>query len=112
MKYPCLIQKRFCKADIEVEIAREGRNKYGEPFEPVKWKGKCNYQDKGKKVLTAQKELIQLSGCVLIPGDIAPELPVITGGTVKVFGVSRRIYEGAKARNPDGTVNYTKLEVE
>lgn len=112
MKYPCLIQKRFCKADIEVEITREGRNKYGEPLEPVKWTGKCNYQDKAKTVLTEQKELIQLSGCAMIPGDIAPELPAITGGYIYVFGVRRKIYQGNKARNPDGTVNYTRLEVQ
>ena len=112
MKFPCLIQKRYCKTDIDVEIDREGVTVYGEPLEPVKWSGKCNYQDKGKTVLTSDKKLIQLSGCALIPGDIAPELPSISGGTIKVFGVSRKIYEGTKARNPDGSVNYTRLDVE
>ena len=112
MKYPCLIQKRFCKTDIEVRVNREGRKKYGEPLEQVQWSGKCNYQDNGKTVLTAEKQLIQLSGCALIPGDIAPELPSLSGGELIVNGVKRRIYEGTKARNPDGTVNYTRLEVE
>lgn len=112
MKYPCLVPKQFCKTDIEVEIDREGVTKYGEPLEQVKWNGKCNYQDKGRTVLTAEKKLIQLSGCAMIPGDIAPELPVITGGTITVFGEKRKIYEGTKARNPDGSVNYTRLDVE
>ena len=111
MKYPCLIQKRFCKTDIEVRVNREGRNKYGEPLEQVSWSGRCNYQDNGKTVLTAEKQLIQLEGCALIPGDIAPELPVITEGDITVFGVTRHIYKGTKARNPDGTVNYTRLDV-
>lgn len=111
MKYPCLVQKVFCTTEIEVELDREGVTKYGEPLPPVRWTGKCNYQDKGKTVLTAEKKLIQLSGCALIPGDIVPEFPAITGGTIRVYGVNRKIYEGTKARNPDGTVNFTRLDV-
>lgn len=112
MHYPCLIQRQFCKTDIEVIIEREGVDKYGEPFEPVKWRGKANYQDKGKTILTAEKKLIKLSGCALIPGDIAPELPTLSGGSITVYGVKRRIFEGTKARNPDGSVNYCRLDVE
>lgn len=112
MKYPCLVPKQYCRTDIEVSISREGITKYGEPLEPVLWTGKCNYQDKGKTILTADKKLITLSGCALIPGDIAPELPAIAGGVITVFGVKRRIYQGTKARNPDGSVNYTRLDVE
>lgn len=111
MNYPCLVMKQFCKTEVTVTMDREGLTKYGEPLNPVVWSGKCNYQDKGKTVLTAEKKLIQLSGCALIPGDIAPELPAITGGTITVFGEERQIYEGNKARNPDGTVNYTRLDV-
>lgn len=111
MKYPCLVPAQFCKTDIEVCIEQEGVNKYGEPLEEVRWTGKANYQDEGKTVLTAEKKLIQLSGCALIPGDIAPQLPTISGGTIKVYGVERHIYKGTKSRNPDGTVNFTRLDV-
>jgi hypothetical protein len=93
------------------QIEQEGRNVYGEPLKPVIWDGLCNYQDSGKTVLTAEKVLIQLEGCALIPGDIAPELPVITEGDITVFGVTRHIYKGTKCRNPDGTVNYVRLDV-
>ncbi len=111
MKFPCLVPAWVCKTDIEVCIEQEGVNKYGEPLETIKWTGKANYQDKGKTVLTAEKKLIQLSGCALIPGDIAPDIPVISGGTIKIYGVERYIYEGTKARNIDGTVNFTRLDV-
>ena len=111
MKYPCLIDKRFCKTSVSVVIEQEGVDKYGEPLQTFTWEGKCNYQDKGKTVLTAEKKLIQLSGCALIPGDIAPDLPTLSGGTVTVNGVKRRLYEGSKVRNPDGTVNHTRLDV-
>lgn len=111
MKYPSLVEKRLCKTDIHVEIEQEGIDKYGEPLDTIIIDAKCNYQDKGKTVLTAEKKLIQLSGMAYFVGDICPELPLITSGTVTVYGVIRDIYQGTKARNPDGTVNYTLLEI-
>lgn len=111
MKYPCLVKEKLCKTEVHLELAREGLNKYGSPFEPVIYDGKCNYQDKAKTILTDDKQMIKLTGTALFPGDIAPELPVITGGSITVFGNKRRIYEGIKARNPDGTVNYTEIRV-
>lgn len=109
MKYPCLVKKQLCKVDIELNIQQEGRSEYGEPLPAVVYSGKCNYQDKAKRVLTAEKKLIEITGSALFPGDICPELPVISGGNAVVFGAKRRILEGRKARNPDGTVNYTEV---
>lgn len=109
MKYPCLAPKRLCRTDISLQMDREGLNEYGEPLEAVAYSGKCNYQDKAKTVLTAEKKLIEITGFALFPGDICPELPVISGGSAVIFGAQRRILEGRKARNPDGTVNYTEV---
>lgn len=108
MKYPCLVPKRLCRTDISLQMDREGLNEYGEPLEAVAYSGKCNYQDKAKTVLTAEKKLIEITGSALFPGDIS-ELPVISGGSAVIFGAQRRILEGRKARNPDGTVNYTEV---
>ena len=82
---------------------------YGEPLEPVTYSGKCNYQDRAKTILTAEKKLVEITGSALFPGDICPELPIISGGKAEVFGVKRRILQGRKARNPNGTVNYTEV---
>lgn len=109
MRYPCLVPKRLCKTKIHIEIEKEGLNDYGEPLEPVVFDGTCNYQDKARKVLTAEKKIVEITGSALFPGDICPELPVISGGDAYVFGVKRRIQQGTKARNPDGTVNYTEV---
>ncbi len=109
MKYPCLVPKKLCKTDIKLEITREDINEYGEPTEPYKYIGKCNYQDKAKTILTAEKKLVQITGSALFPGDICPELSVISGGEATVFGEKRRISQGRKARNPDGSVNYTEV---
>lgn len=111
MKYPCLVPPRLCKTDIHVEIETEGLDKYGEPYPKIVLDLKCSFQDKAKTIFTAEKKVTQITGTALFPGDIAPELPFISGGTVTVFGVRRRIEQGSKARNPDGSVNFCKLEV-
>jgi len=72
---------------------------------------KCNFQDRARTIFTAEKKVVQVTGTALFPGDIAPDMPTLSGGTVMVFGVERRIAQGQKCRNPDGTVNYCRLEV-
>ena len=112
MKYHCLVPKQLCTIDIVLKFDREGLDKYGEPLEAVEFVGKCNYQEKAKTVLTAEKKLIEITGTALFSGDICPALAVVSGGEAEIFGVSRRIIEGRKARNPDGTVNYTEVLLE
>ena len=109
MKYPCLVPKRLCRTDISLVMEQEGRDKYGEPLPCFEYSGKCNYQDKAKTIFTVDKKMVQITGSALFPGDICPELPAISGGSAVIFGAQRRILEGKKARNPDGTVNYTEV---
>ena len=111
MIYPCLVDKRMCNVDISGAIEPEGYGNYGEPLESIAFSGLCNYQDMSKTVLTAQKKIVEVTGSAYFPGDICPDAPVISGGTAIIFGVKRRIAAGRKARNPDGTVNFTVLEV-
>lgn len=111
MRYPCLVKKRDCKTEVSIILEGEGVNKYGEPLDMLEITCKCNYQDTAKTILTAEKRLIQLSGIALFPGDIAPSFPTLSGGTLEVNGEKRTIYQGRKARNPDGTVNYSELDV-
>lgn len=109
MVYPCLIPKKVCRTEIHMEFEREGLTKYGEPFPSVIFDGKCNYQDSAKTIFTADKKMVEITGSILIPGDACPELPVIAGGEAVVFDVKRRILQGRKARNPDGSVNFTEV---
>lgn len=111
MKYPCLVPKRLCKTDIHVRIEQEGLNEDGGPIPAFEADLKCNYQDTAKMVMTAEGKQVQLSGVALFPGDMAPELAVLSGGTVSVYDSQRDIFQGMKARNPDGTVNYTELRL-
>ena len=112
MKYPCLIPEQLCRTDISMEIEQEGLNEYGEPMEMVSYSGRCNYQDRAKTIYTEQKKQVLITGKALLPGDICPELPAISGGHAIVFGKKRRIAQGTKARNPDGSVNFTEVYLE
>ena len=111
MVYPQLVRKKECKTDIHVVLYAEGTTEDGEPIIALEDDFKCNYQDKAKRVLSAEKVVIQLTAKAYFIGDIAPDLAVISGGLVTVFGETRSIYQGSKARNPDGTVNFTELEI-
>ena len=111
MKYPCLVPKRLCRTDIHVLLESEGTDNHGQPEKVLDQDLKCNFQDRAKTILTAEKKLVQITGTSLIPGDIAPDWPTISGGSVIVFGEGRRIQQGTKNRNPDGTVNFCTLEV-
>jgi len=92
-------------------LHREGLSEDGGPLICFDAVLQCNYQDTTKTVLTAEKKLVQLNGIALFPGDIAPEVDNISGGTANVYGVQRTIFTGTKARNPDSTVNYCELRL-
>lgn len=111
MKFPCLVRPRFCKTPAAVVLYGEGLTEDGAPeivFEELLL---CNWQDSAKTVLTKEQKRVEAGGTALFPGDICPGLAVISGGSVTVFGEKRTIVKGRKARNPDGTVNYTELDV-
>lgn len=111
MKYPCLVPKRLCRTDIHIHLESEDTDRCGQPERVLDLELRCNFQDRAKTILTAEKKLIQITGTAMFPGDIAPDFPTLSGGTVTMFGQKRRIEQGMKARNPDATVNYSQLEV-
>lgn len=111
MRYPCLIPKRLCKIPIHVHLESENLNNIGMPETVLDLNLMCNFQDRAKTILTIEKKLVQITGTAMLPGDIAPSFPTLSGGIVTVFGEERRIEQGMKARNPDGTVNFCQLEV-
>lgn len=111
MRYPSLVPEYVCKTDIKIVLYAEGVNENGAPNIVLQTTKKCNWQDSAKRVLTPQKEEVQLTAVALFSGDIAPNVASIQSGYVEVFGEKRSIYKGSKARNPDGTVNFTRLEL-
>lgn len=109
MKYPKLVPARLCKTPVKVNIESEELTEEGEAILTEEMSLMCNFQDGARRELTPMKKSVLISGKAYFDGDIAPGIPVISGGSLTVFGETRRIAEGRKARNPDGSVNYTEL---
>ena len=111
-RWPQLVLPQYCHTDIHVSVYSEDLNENGTPKKLLEWSGKCNYQDMAKRIYTSEKVYVDITGTCLIPGDIAPDLAVIPSGKVTIMGRERFLLQGTKARNPDGTVNYTQLELQ
>lgn len=111
MKFPCLVRPQFCKTAVSVVLYGEGVTEDGAPEIIYEGELNCNYQETAKTVLTDQQKKVEVGGVILIPGDIDPDHPTISGGFVEILGARREIAKGIKARNPDGTVNFTELDV-
>lgn len=107
--WPRLVPPRACKTLCAVTLT-DGAGEDGAPNVVATMEMSCNWQDKPQQVINAEKHLIQLGGAALFDGDIAPGIDILTG-TVEIYGKSWTIYRGSKCRNPDGTVNYTRLEL-
>ena len=110
--YPQLVPKRLCKTPITVTIYGEGLTESGAPIvlvdEALLY---CNYQDGGKAIMTNEQKYVRISGSAYFNGDPFPYIPNITGGEVVIFGEKRKIEQGIKGRNPDGTVNFVQLRL-
>lgn len=111
MRWPDLVPERVCRTPVHVVIYSEGIDENGAPIVAFESDLNCNYQSKGRRVLTAEQKLVQLTACAMLHGDPFPDIPAITDGEITVFGIKRRIYQGEKARNPDGTANYVRLDI-
>lgn len=108
MRYPKLVINPT--TDVSVTLHGDEIGECGERVNVIEdRKLKCNYQDKARKVLTKDKEELQITGTAYFDGDIAPELPIISSGTLVLYERTFTVVEGQKARNLDGSVNYTEL---
>lgn len=111
MKFPTLVWNAFVTKPIHVVIYGEGLTEDGAPIIAAEGDFSCNWQDSATTIYTKEQKKVRISGKTFIVGDIAPNVADISGGYVEINGVQRRIAKGIKARNPDGTVNYTELDV-
>ena len=108
--YPCLVPKWALNAVVNVNISN-GLNEDGAEDTITLADLQCNLQFKSTQKLTAQKEIVTISGKAMFPGDAFPDVAKIEGGTLEYNGETYDIYAGQKHLNFDGTVNYTELEL-
>lgn len=110
MGFPRLV--RNARTPVRVVITAEDPNEYGEREVLLDDAGLlCNYQDAASVRHTTEKQAPGVTGTIYIDGDILPGAAVISCGYVEIFGERREIVKGSKARNLDGSVNYTRIEV-
>lgn len=111
MKFPCLVDKRYCNTPIKVVIESNELSEDGELTQVLEIDTTCNLQMGASTSFTKDKEKIELTGVALFIGDLCPAIPVIASGSVTIDGNTYGINKGKKNLNPDGTVNYTTLEL-
>lgn len=109
MSWPKLVRIARTPARVVIESAEP--NEFNERQILRDLNVLCNYQDAAAVRYTTEKQTPGITGVLYIDGDIVPEAAVISVGYVEIFGEKREISKGTKARNPDGTVNYTRLDV-
>lgn len=111
MKFPALVPDKVCNTKVKI-LQTDGLNRDGSPKKIEIYSGKCFHDEKSTQKLNAEKQLITLSGRLYFNGDIAPDRDIISG-SAEINGdvVVRNVYSSYKGKNPDGTVNYTMLEL-
>ena len=75
------------------------------------WEGKVNFSEKARRVQNKDGQWIQLAGVIHVKGDILPGVQ-FEEGIAEVKGYPKRKIIGySRPRNPDGSVNHTRLEL-
>lgn len=96
---------------VAARVDADGIDEDGEPVAGATWSGMCNWQDATIEKYGRDRAETKVAASLYIDGDAFPSLAVVAGGTVDAMGATMEIVRGTKARNPDGTVNYTRLEL-
>ena len=109
MRWPRLVRPGTMTTPISLVLEAEELDEDGAPVPAAEYAGLCQWQDGGSAELTDRQRYVRITGRALFDGDICPGLVSITGGSGVIFGERRPIAGGTKARNPDGTVNYTEV---
>lgn len=94
---------------IPVKVVTEGYNSDGDFVSETLYEGLAFYDEKSRQVLNAERQLVLLSGLVIIEGDIRPG--ELIEGHVEVNGTKKVIYNTLRPRNPDGSVFSTELNL-
>lgn len=92
-------------ANTPIEVYKSELGEDG-PEEEKVFDGKCIYTDKTRQVMTAEKQLVTLSGKAVIEGNIS-----ISEGYIKKDGSKKNIFSIERPLNPDGSVFSTELNL-
>lgn len=71
--------------------------------------GLCILSEKSRTTLNEQRQVVELTGKIIIKGDIYPGKPI--RGYVELNGIKRTIFRSRKVRNPDGSIYSTEIDL-
>ena len=109
MKFPKLVVNPHTAVFVNIESNET--DEYGGRESVLSAELKCNFQAVSNIEYKTDRQTINIAAKAYFDGDICPDLPLITSGSVKLGLYEYKIYRGTKARNIDGSVNYTLLEL-
>ena len=110
MKWPKLVLPWVCSTPIHIEF-EDGLNADGSPKRTGSFDGYCQFTEKARHTLDKDGRSVFLAARVLLDGDIRPGGELSGTVTLNGGGPVYRIYASERARNPDGAVNFTALEL-
>lgn len=70
----------------------------------------CIYSERLKRVYQKDGNVTEITGKVIVKGDIAPNAE-ISSGEILIGNKKRRIFSSQRASNPDGSVHHTEFEI-
>lgn len=111
MRWPRLVVPFTQSTRVKATVDANGIDEDGAPIVGAVWSGLCNWQDHTVEKYGKDRATTEVVASLYIDGDAFPALAVIAGGTVEAMGADMTIARGTKGRNPDGTVNFTRLEL-
>ena len=107
--YPCLITNAVLNATVRV-VADGDID--GSSDSCVLYDGRANYAEMPRRVTDTDRRAVDVRAVVLIPGDIVEGRERVIGTVYVDGGATGYVIDScARMRNPDGTVNYTRLEL-
>lgn len=109
MSYPRVV--RIAKTPVHITLFGAEINEFSEHEPVADGDFLCNMQAGGSIEYGEQKQRVQLTGTLLIDGDICPECGAPVNGKAVISETEYKVIRAQKWRNPDGTVNYTQLEI-
>lgn len=110
MRWPELVPDAVCTTPITVQL-EDGLNEDGSPRKATLFSGTCNYVQKTQQKTDAERRVVTLSGVALMNGDPAPGIKLTGTALIGADEEPHLIHAASRANNPDGTVNYTRLEL-
>lgn len=110
MKWPRLVVPWACRVPVTLRLV-QGDGEDGAPIEARPIHTLCSLDERQRQVLDKERRMVRLAAVLLFDGDPAPGMAEIAGRAELADGRCWDILRAERARDPDGGVNYTRLEV-